>query len=63
MMEYQNGLTVRELKSLLADWPEEDAFGEPATVWFMTGDTTSSPVVSASHLNSVDIVFDVGESR
>ena len=50
-MEFKNGLTIRELKKLLEDWPEEDAYGEPTEVWFTTGVNLSSPVTSVSQLN------------
>ena len=31
--EFPYGLTVKALKEILAEWPEEDGQGEPTTVW------------------------------
>lgn len=41
--EYPNGLTIRELKKLLADWQEEYSDGEETTVW-IAYNSISSPV-------------------
>lgn len=50
-IDFMNGMTVRELKALVADWPEEDQDGEPTTVWLKTAPTLSSVVTSATSLN------------
>ena len=44
-------LTVAQLKALIADWPDEDAMGEPTQVWISTGWCLSSPVIEAGPLN------------
>jgi len=48
---YKNGMTVKELKELVKDWPEYDFNGEPTTVWIETGLMLSSPVIESSLLN------------
>lgn len=49
--EYKNGMTVKELKDLIKDWPEEDLMGDPTEVWVETGRNLSSPVTIAGMLN------------
>lgn len=49
--EYRNGMTVKELKELIRDWPEEDWQGDPTGVWIETGRNLSSPVTCAGMLN------------
>ena len=49
--EYKNGMTVKELKKLNRDWPEEDWLGDPTEVWVETGRNLSSPVTIAGMLN------------
>ena len=44
-------MTVRELKEIVKDWPEQDCFGEPTEVWYMTGKNMSSPVHNITPLN------------
>ena len=48
---YKNGMTVKELKELVKDWPEEDRMGDPTEVWVETGENLSSPVTIAGTLN------------
>jgi len=48
---YKHGMTVKELKELVKDWPEYDFNGEPTTVWIETGLMLSSPVIKSSLLN------------
>lgn len=45
------GITVRKLKQLLADWPEEDQYGDETEVWLATGACNSSPLVEVCPLN------------
>ena len=33
MISFKNGMTVRDLKQIITDWPEEDEFGNPTEVW------------------------------
>ena len=44
-------MTVKELKELIKDWPEEDWIGDPTEVWVETGRNLSSPVTIAGSLN------------
>jgi hypothetical protein len=49
--DYDTVLTVKELKQLLATWPEVDANGEPTEVWMMVGLSRSAPVVMVRPLS------------
>ena len=44
-------VTIRELKEIIADWPEQDGSGEECEVWMTTGNGTSSEVRRAWPLN------------
>ena len=44
-------MTVKELKLLIQDWPEEGRDGDPTEVWITTGENLSSPCVSSDRLN------------
>ncbi len=56
-----NGLTVKELKEAIKDWPEIDPYGEPTEVWVETGLNLSGQVKAVWPLNkremSADIIF------
>ena len=59
---FLTGLTVKELKELIADWPETVAeSGEPTEVWLEHDDGTTSQVRSVWTLNlrteSADILL------
>lgn len=43
-IELEHGITVREMKELIKDWPEKDYYGKDTTVWMETGDGLSSTV-------------------
>jgi hypothetical protein len=67
---FPNGLTVRELKQLIKDWPEVDErTGEARKVWVDIGEEVSSPARSVWELNvredngvrSADILLSIGE--
>lgn len=45
------GMTVKDLKELIKNWPETDCYGEPCEVWITTGECLSSPVSHAEVLN------------
>jgi len=69
MREFHNGLTVRELKKLIKDWPEHNLHGEDCKVWIETGRNLSSPVIEVSPLNrrkdnkgntSADVILESG---
>lgn len=57
-------LTVRQLKSIIKNWPELNALGEDTEVWLMVADGTSSPVKELWPLNkykdSADILLSSG---
>lgn len=64
---FENGMTVKELKALIKDWPELDRDDEPTQVWIETGRGLTSPVCVAMTLNlrqlddgteTSDIVFE-----
>lgn len=59
---FPHGLTVRELKELIKNWPEEYSNGEPTTVWIETSDGLSNQVAEVVPLNpfegSADIIFE-----
>lgn len=54
---YPNGITVAELKQLVANLPETDKHEEAYEVWFVTGDGLSSPVTTIRRLNEGDLLF------
>lgn len=51
---FSDGMTVRDLKAVVRDWPEEGPNGEPCEVWMLTGPTTSSPATKVIPLNMGD---------
>lgn len=57
MQEFSNGLTVRELKELIKDWPEVDEHGEPTQVWFDDAAGYSNQVREVWPLNRTDLSF------
>jgi len=57
--EFPMGMTIRELKQLVADLPEKDEGGEEYEVWATTGWCLSSPVINVWPLNRGDIIFGV----
>lgn len=59
MKAFPNGLTVRELKALIADWPEIDDEGNEAEVWIEDDSSLSNIVKKVWPLNDVDILFEV----
>ena len=48
---FENGMTVAELKRLIADWPETDEYGDPCEVWLGDGNGLSNQAKEASPLN------------
>jgi len=69
---FPNGMTVKDLKNLLLEYPEfDDVTGEECTVWMSTTNNLSSPVINAIPLNkrtsesvdnSADILFSTYEN-
>lgn len=64
MKRFPNGLTVKELKEIVADWAETDEDGEPTEVWIETGWCLSSVVIEVCPLNkrekSADLILSSG---
>jgi len=60
--EFPNGMTVAELKKLVADWPEKDQNGDDNEVWLQTSPGASSPVVTFAKLNERDIYLAPSQS-
>lgn len=54
----ENGVTVKELKAILENWPDVDSNGEDSQVWMYSNYGSSSPVIDISKLNETDIIFD-----
>jgi hypothetical protein len=52
IIKYKNGMTVTELKELIADWPETNDCGEPCEVWLGDGQGLSNIVKEACSLNN-----------
>jgi hypothetical protein len=57
MVEYRNGMTVRELKDLVSQWKDTDDNGEPFEVWIETDAGLSSPCTEVCRLNRGDIIL------
>ena len=64
-----NGITVKQLKLLLRDWPEVNEYtGEDCEVWIETEENLSSPATEAMPLNkrvddgvlSADLILKAG---
>tara|TARA_R110000851_G_scaffold51411_2_gene122038 strand:+ start:382 stop:570 length:189 start_codon:yes stop_codon:yes gene_type:complete len=53
-----NGITIKELKNLVKDLPEQDDNGENYTVWISKGDGLSSVSKSIWTLNEGDLLID-----
>jgi hypothetical protein len=51
LRDFDNGMTVRELKELIKVWPETNQYGEDCEVWIETGHNLSSPVTTVGPLN------------
>lgn len=49
---FEKGLTVAELKRVIADWPETDDQGEPCEVWLADARGASNQACTISPLNA-----------
>lgn len=58
-MKFANGMTVKELKNFIKDWPEENMHGEPTEVWFNTDKFHSSQVTEMDKLNVNNGTYDI----
>ena len=52
ILRYRSGMTVAELKTIVATWPEIGDDGEPCEVWIGYGNGLSDAVTSCSRLNA-----------
>lgn len=50
-LESSTGVTIKELKEYIKDWPETNQNGEPTGVWIENGRNLSSPCRSVEVLN------------
>lgn len=48
---FENGMTVADLKRIIADWPETDDEGEPCEVWLGSGNGYTNQAIVAIPLN------------
>ena len=54
--EYPQGMTVGELKALVANWEETDLEGNPVSVWIGTGGGLFRPIYRAMTSGPEDLV-------
>lgn len=57
MQEFKNGMSVRALKELVKDWPEENSLGEENQVWLGDLEDYSNLATEFSSLNEGDILL------
>lgn len=58
---FPNGMTVTELKAVVATWPEKNNAGEPATVWITDDTGTIGKVRSVYPDEQGDLLVDNDE--
>lgn len=51
ILNFEDGLTVKELKALIKDWPDERADGTPTEVWLSDASGYSNIAVEFSSLD------------
>jgi hypothetical protein len=49
--QFPQGLTVKQLKEMIKDWPEVDLFGDPCEVWLGSGNGLTNICTRVSSLN------------
>jgi len=54
ILYFDEGLTVKELKEIIKDWPDERADGTPTEVWLANAAGVSNLAVEVSDLNRDD---------
>jgi hypothetical protein len=57
-MKFVNGLTVKELKEAIKDWPEMTSSGELTEVWIQTEPFKSSQVTEVHKLDIKSAGYD-----
>ena len=60
-LENKKGITIKQLKYLVKDLPEQDENGEDFELWVMNTDGSSLSNVATSiiQLNSGDLIIDI----
>ena len=53
--EFPQGITVKELKDILAGWPEQDGHGNPTQVWIKHPVGKAVSVVQSVSNSGVDL--------
>lgn len=56
-MRITNGLTVKDLKNIIQNWPDCDQYGEDFEIWIDNNDGTSSVCTGVYRLNQNDILL------
>jgi len=56
-MEYPSGLTIRELKCIIKDWPETNGNGELTIVWLSATSGHSVQAYMLSRLGEADLLI------
>ena len=58
LINYDNGMTVKDLKVLIKDWPELDENGDDSEVWIGFKDGTSNQVFKSAPLGRSDLILE-----
>ena len=56
-------MTVKELKEIIRDWPEEGASGDPTEVWVVNSPSISCRAESLEHINMRYKKSEVGKTE
>ena len=58
----KNGITIKDLKELVKDLPEQDENGEDFELWVMNtdGSSMSNVATSIKQLNRGDLIVEIG---
>ena len=59
----KSGITIKELKDLLSNWPETNESGDPYEVWIETGKFESNVCTSIHKLNQGDIILETSKYK
>ena len=59
-IENKNGITIKQLKELVKDLPEQDEYGDDFELWVMNKDgNTSNIAKSIMQLNRGDLIVEI----
>lgn len=53
-------MTIKELKEILKDWPDDDSYDEENEIWIYTSESCSSLVLKYYRLNEGDLLLESG---